>query len=125
MNLIMRGREKKTKNANPKKEGKMKSLPAILIGLLAYFAVGVSTGRGQVTYPLEPTAIAMETPPPGVVETYKVVNGMNIRATVFNVDDGRTHGVAIVIHGGGYSSGDDADQMSPRTYAVWIHGCSD
>jgi len=34
--------EKKTKNANPKKEGKMKSLPAILIGFLAYFAVGVS-----------------------------------------------------------------------------------
>jgi acetyl esterase/lipase len=45
------------------------------------------------------------TPPPGVVETYKVVNGMNIRATVYNVDDGRTHRVAIVIHGGKYSGG--------------------
>jgi acetyl esterase/lipase len=45
------------------------------------------------------------TPPPGVIETYKVVNGMSIRATVYNVDDGRTHRVAIVIHGGGYSSG--------------------
>src|SRR5215470_18989189 len=44
-------------------------------------------------------------PPPGVVETYKVVNGMSIRATVYNVDDGTRHRVAIVIHGGGYSSG--------------------
>ena len=105
MNLIMRAREKETKKANPKKEGKMKSLPAILIGLLAYFAVGVSTGRGQVMYAPEPTAIATETPPTGVVETYKVVNGMNIRATVYNLDDGRTHRVAIVIHGGSYSSG--------------------
>jgi hypothetical protein len=105
MNLIMRVREKETKNANPKKEGKMKNLPAILIGFLAYFAVGVSTGRGQVTYAPEPAAIATEAPPPGVVETYKVVNGMNILASVYNVDDGRTHRVAIVIHGGGYSSG--------------------
>jgi acetyl esterase/lipase len=45
------------------------------------------------------------TPPPGVIERYKVVNGMNIRATVYNVDDGRKHRVAIVVHGGGYSSG--------------------
>ena len=30
---------------------------------------------------------------------------MNIRATVYNVDDGRRHRVAIVIHGGGYRSG--------------------
>jgi acetyl esterase/lipase len=30
---------------------------------------------------------------------------MNIRATVYNVDDGQRHRVAIVIHGGGYSSG--------------------
>ena len=45
------------------------------------------------------------TPPPGVVETYKVVNGMSIRATVYNVDDGTRHRVAIVIHGGGYSGG--------------------
>jgi acetyl esterase/lipase len=105
MNLIIRAREKETKNANPKKEGKMKSLPAILIGLLAYFAVGVSTGRGQVMYAPEPTAIATPTPPPSVIETYKVVNGMNIRATVYNVEDGRRHRVVIVIHGGGYSSG--------------------
>jgi len=83
----------------------MKSLPAILIGLLAYFAVGVSTGIGQVMYAPEPTTIAAGTPPPGVVETYKIVNGMNIRATVYNVD-GVTHRVAIVIHGGGYSSGE-------------------
>ena len=101
----MRAREKETKNANPKIEGKMKSLPAILIGFLAYFAGGVST-RGQVTYAPEPTAIATEAPPAGVVETYKVVNGMNIRATVYNLNDGRTHRVAIVIHGGGYRGGE-------------------
>ena len=41
----------------------------------------------------------------GVIETYKVVNGMNIRATVYNVNDGQRHRVAIVIHGGGYSGG--------------------
>src|SRR6266436_955028 len=45
------------------------------------------------------------TPPPGVIETYKVVNGMSIRATVYNVDDGQRHRVAMVIHGGGYKSG--------------------
>src|ERR1700751_3289936 len=45
------------------------------------------------------------TPPPGVIETYKIVNGMNIRATVYNVDDGKRHRVVIVIHGGGYDSG--------------------
>ena len=84
----------------------MKTLPAILVGLLAYLAVGVSTGRGQVMYAPEPTAIATGTPPPGVIETYKVVNGMNIRATVYNVDDGRTHRVAIVAHGGVYNAGD-------------------
>jgi acetyl esterase/lipase len=50
-------------------------------------------------------APATPTPPPGVIETYKVVNGMNIRATVYNIDDGTRHRVAIVIHGGGYSSG--------------------
>ena len=43
--------------------------------------------------------------PPGVIETYKVVNGMNIRATVYNVEDGRRHRVVIAIHGGGYGSG--------------------
>jgi pimeloyl-ACP methyl ester carboxylesterase len=40
-----------------------------------------------------------------VIETYKVVNGMSIRAAVYNVDDGTRHRVAIVIHGGGYDSG--------------------
>ena len=55
-----------------------------------------------------PTGIPTATPtppPPGVVETYKVVDGMNIRATVYNVDDGRTHRVVIAIHGGGYIGG--------------------
>jgi acetyl esterase/lipase len=45
------------------------------------------------------------TPPPGVIETYKTVNGMSVRATVYNVDDGQRHRVAIVIHEGGYKSG--------------------
>jgi len=57
-------------------------------------------------YAPEPNAIATGTPPPGVIETYKVVNGMNIRAIVYNVDDGRTHRVAIVAHGGVYNAGD-------------------
>src|SRR5919198_5256535 len=83
----------------------MKGLPAILIGLIANFAVGVSTGRGQAMFAPESTAIATGTPPPGVVETYKVVNGMSIRAIVFNPGDSNTHRVAIVIHGGVFSSG--------------------
>ena len=53
----------------------------------------------------EPTAIVTAKPPPGVIETYKVVNGMNIRAIVYNVKDGKRHRVAIVIHPGGYKSG--------------------
>jgi acetyl esterase/lipase len=85
---------------------KMKTLPAILIGLLAYLAIGISTAGGQVMDALKATATATPTPPPGVIETYKVVNGMNIRATVYNVNDGRTHRVAIVIHGGSYTGGD-------------------
>jgi hypothetical protein len=44
--------------------------------------------------------------PSGVIETYKVVNGMSIRATVYNVSDGQRHRVVIVIHEGGYKSGD-------------------
>ena len=79
----------------------MKTLLAILIDLMACLAIGITTARGQVMSSLEPTA----TLPRGVVETYKVVNGMNIRATVFNVEDGKRHRVAIVIHGGVYRSG--------------------
>src|SRR6266487_6867330 len=97
--------ERENANPNQRKREKMKTLPAILVSLLAYLAVGVSTGRGQVMYGLEPTALATGTPPPGVIETYKVVNGMNIRSTVYNVDDGRSHRVAIVIHGGVYNAG--------------------
>src|SRR6266480_6659204 len=93
----------RTQTQTKEKKEKMKTLPAILVGLLAYLAVGVSTGRGQVMYAPEPTAIATGTPPPGVIETYKVVNGMNIQATVYNVDDGQRHRVVIAIHGGVYS----------------------
>jgi acetyl esterase/lipase len=97
--------ERESANPNQRKREKMKTLPAILVGLLACLAVGVSTGRGQVMCAVEPTAIATGTPPPGVIETYKVVNGMNIRATVYNVDDGQRHRVVIAVHGGGYSAG--------------------
>jgi acetyl esterase/lipase len=69
---------------------------AILLAALicaAYFA------KAQTETP------TLRTPPPGVIETYKVVNGMNIRATVYNVNDGQRHRVAIVIHPGGYKGG--------------------
>jgi pimeloyl-ACP methyl ester carboxylesterase len=82
----------------------MKGLPAIVIGLTAYFTIGVLAGRAQIMYAPEPSAAG--TPPPGVIETYKVVNGMSIRATVYNPGDGNTHRVAIVIHGGVFNSGD-------------------
>src|ERR1700730_4294931 len=52
------------------------------------------------------------TPPPGVIETYKVVNGMNIQATVYNVNDGQRHRAVIAIHGGGYSSGGMETQVA-------------
>ena len=53
-----------------------------------------------------PTAPITPTPTDGIIETYKVVNGMNIRATVYNVEDGQRHRVVIVIHGGGYLGGE-------------------
>jgi acetyl esterase/lipase len=57
---------------------------------------------------------------PGVIETYKIVNGMNIRATVFNANDGQRHRVAIVIHPGGYKSGgmegDIAQELSQHGF---------
>ena len=43
-------------NANPnqrKRETEMKTIPVILIGLMACLAIGVSTARGQVFYSLE------------------------------------------------------------------------
>ena len=83
----------------------MKILPGILIGLITYLAIGISMAGGQIMHALEPSATPTPTPPEGVVETYKIVNGMNIRATVYNVDDTQRHRVAIVIHGGGYFSG--------------------
>ena len=61
------------------------------------------------------------TPPPGVIETYKVVNGMSIRATVYNVEDGQRHRVVIAIHGGGYSR-KDANKRRTGRFAVWILG---
>ncbi|HEU0210128.1 MAG TPA: alpha/beta hydrolase [Candidatus Udaeobacter sp.] len=60
------------------------------------------------------------TPPPPIIETYKVVNGMNIRSTVYNVDDGQKHRVVIVIHGGGYKTGnmqtDVAQELSQHGF---------
>jgi acetyl esterase/lipase len=107
--------ERENASPNQSKREKMKILPAIIVGLLAYFAAGVSTGRGQPMYSLEPTAIPAGTPPPGVIETYKVVNGMSIQTTVFNIDDSRTHRVVIVIHGGGYSAG-GVETTLPRSF---------
>jgi pimeloyl-ACP methyl ester carboxylesterase len=52
------------------------------------------------------------TPPRGVIETYKVVNGMNIQATVYNLNDGQRHRAVIAIHGGGYSSGGMETQVA-------------
>jgi acetyl esterase/lipase len=91
---------------------------AILLAALicpAYFAKAQTSTPRETPTPrprlmlaqrLTPTAPETPTPPPGVIETYKVVNGMNIRATVYNVDDGRRHRVVIVIHVGGYKSGE-------------------
>jgi pimeloyl-ACP methyl ester carboxylesterase len=56
--------------------------------------------------PTPNTLLITPTPVPGLIETYKIVNGMSIRATVYNIDNGERHRVAIVIHGGGYRSGD-------------------
>jgi acetyl esterase/lipase len=89
--------------------------------LLAALICATDFGKAQTPTPREiptprplptpaqrptPTApTATPTPVPGAIETYKVVNGMSIRATVYNVDDGTRHRVVIVIHGGGYKSG--------------------
>lgn len=58
----------------------------------------------QRPIPTAPTATP--TPVAGVIETYQVVNGISIRATVYNIDGGKSHRVVIVIHGGGYRSGE-------------------
>ncbi len=64
----------------------------------AYFAKAQSPPPREMPTPRPLPTVAQRptpppsvtpTPPPGVVETYKVVNGMNIRATVYNVDDGK------------------------------------
>ncbi len=81
----------------------------------AYFANAQSPPSREVPTPRplptvaqrpSPPSSLMPTPPPGIIETYKVVNGMSLLATVYNVDDGQRHRVAIVIHGGGYSAGE-------------------
>src|ERR1051326_9037442 len=72
----------------------------------------VPTPRPRPAAGPRPTPPPPPTPVPGVVETYKIVNGMNIRATVYNVDDGRRHCVVIVIHGGGYDSGEMETQVA-------------
>jgi acetyl esterase/lipase len=91
-------------------------------GLLAALICAAYFAKAQTSTPREiptprplptpgqrpiPTTPAVPTPPvSGVVETYKVVNGISIRATVYNVNDGQRHRVVIVIHGGGYRSGE-------------------
>lgn len=89
--------------------------------LLAALICAADLAKAQTPKPLEiptprprpapaqrptPTAHATPTLPSGVIENYKVVNGMSIRATVYNVEDGERHRVVIVIHGGGYRSGE-------------------
>ena len=82
----------------------------------AYFAKAQTPTPREIPTPRPPpvlaerptstrTPTATPTPAPGIVETYKIVNGMKIQATVYNVEDGRPHRVAIVIHPGGYKSG--------------------
>ena len=82
----------------------------------AYFAKAQTPTPREIPTPRPPpvlaerptstrTPTATPTPAPGIVETYKIVNGMKIQATVYNVEDGRPHRVAIVIHGGSYSGG--------------------
>src|SRR5437868_9128685 len=91
---------------------------AVLLAALicvAYFAKAQTPTSREIPTPRPlptpaqrpiPTTPAVPTPVSGVVETYKVVNGISIRATVYNVDDGQRHRVVIVIHGGGYRSGE-------------------
>ena len=79
---------------------------------MAGLAIGISTTGGEVMSALDSTAIATAKPPPAVIETYKVVNGMNLRATVHNAKDGKRHRVVIVIHGGGYSGGEMQTNVS-------------
>src|SRR4051812_46042185 len=62
------------------------------------------------------------TPPPGVIERYKAVNGMNIRSTVYNVADGRRHRVVIVIHGGGYRSRGMQTNVAPELSLYGLMG---
>ena len=88
----------------------IKMKQAILFAALicaAYLAKAQTPTPREIPTPRPlPTPAPRPTPAvPGVIETYKVVNGMNVRATVYNVDDGRRHRVAIVIHGGGFSGG--------------------
>jgi pimeloyl-ACP methyl ester carboxylesterase len=86
------------------KGDKMKQIVFLAVAICAaHFAKAQSSTLSEM-----PTSRPFPTPtaPPGVIETYKIVNGMSIRATVYNVNDGQRHRVAIAIHGGGYSSGD-------------------
>ena len=56
-------RHGKKGNTNPnqrKREIEMKTLPAILIGLMASLAIGVTTARGQVMYSLEDLGVVKD-----------------------------------------------------------------
>jgi len=53
--------EKREHKPQPKKErDKMKTLTGILVGLMASFAIGISTARGQTSYSLEDLGVVKE-----------------------------------------------------------------
>ena len=67
-------------NTNPnqrKREIEMKTLPAILIGLMACLAIGVSTARGQVMYSLEDLGVVkdMDYSAPAAIDSQGWVTG--------------------------------------------------
>ncbi|HWH91221.1 MAG TPA: hypothetical protein VNV64_05430, partial [Candidatus Binatia bacterium] len=50
---LRHGKKGNTTLNQRKREIKMKTLPVVLVGLMASLAIGVSTTRGQVSYSLE------------------------------------------------------------------------
>ena len=60
-----------------KREKEMKTLPAILIGLMACLAIGITTARGQVMYSLEDLGVVkdMEYSVPAAINSQGYVAG--------------------------------------------------